>query len=58
LTEDKIDLYFKVFKATRGINVKDKLWLAFNDDESYDNISEELAYEIAKKLTKTIIKLL
>jgi len=39
LNEDEDDLYFKVFKATRGINVKDKLWLAFNEDESYDESS-------------------
>ena len=39
LTEDEEDLYFKVFKATRGINVKDKLWLAFNEDETYEECS-------------------
>lgn len=39
LTEDEVDLYFKVFKSTRGINVKDKLWLAFSEDESYEECS-------------------
>ena len=39
LKEDEEDLYFKVFLATRGINVKDKLWLAFNEDESYEEYS-------------------
>ena len=39
LNEDEDDLYFKVFKATRGINVKDKLWLAFNEDEIYEECS-------------------
>lgn len=39
LNEDEDDLYFKVFKSTRGINVKDKLWLAFNEDESYEEYS-------------------
>ena len=39
LTEDEEDLYFKVFIATRGINVKDKLWLAFNEDETYEECS-------------------
>ena len=39
LKEDEEDLYFKVFLATRGINVKDKLWLAFDEDESYEEFS-------------------
>ncbi|MBU3160031.1 hypothetical protein KPL37_09730 [Clostridium frigoris] len=39
LKEDEEDLYFKVFVATRGINVKDKLWLAFYEDESYEECS-------------------
>ena len=39
LKEDEDDLYWKVFKATRGINVKDKSWLAFNEDESYEDCS-------------------
>ena len=39
LKEDEEDLYFKVFIATRGINVKDKLWVAFNEDESYEECS-------------------
>ena len=39
LTEDEEDLYFKIFIATRGINVKDKLWLAFNEDETYEECS-------------------
>lgn len=39
LKEDEEDLYFKVFVATRGINIKDKLWLAFNEDESYEEFS-------------------
>ena len=39
LKEDEEDLYFKVFLATRGINVKDKLWLAFNENESYEECS-------------------
>jgi len=39
LKEDEEDLYFKVFLATRGINVKDRLWLAFDEDESYEEFS-------------------
>ena len=39
LTEDEDDLYWKVFETTRGINVKDKLWLALNEDEIYEECS-------------------
>ncbi|MGH4050167.1 MAG: hypothetical protein ACREVX_02255 [Clostridium sp.] len=39
LKEDEEDLYFKVLIATRAINVKDKLWLAFNEDENYEECS-------------------
>ncbi len=39
LNEEEEDLYFKVFISTRGINIKDKLWLAFNEDESYEECS-------------------
>lgn len=39
LTEDEEDLYWEIFVRTRAINIKDKLWLAFSEDEGYEELS-------------------
>lgn len=37
-SEDK-DLCWKVLLKTRAVNVKDRMWLAFNEDETYEECS-------------------